>query len=198
MISLPGRRLPLYLGLVLLLLVGATRAWADDDHDEARNPRSRLEGTWFCDTFVAPGLPINQTQILLTAGPRGTINMAQSDDMTGLNPSLGAQGFVIQTSGAGGWRSTGGRTFDLNYLQLGFTGIGPDAGLLSHLTRFRCAVTVQHNQFGGACDVDLWFGSDPDGDGIPNSPNPATTEPDFSIPDVEEMVCTRIPVVGKQ
>ena len=194
--TLPRKRRPLYLILIPLMLIGASSAWADDDDDDEG---SRLDGTWFCGTVVTlPGAPINQTQILLTAGPRGTINTAQTDDLTGLNPSLSAQGFVIQTSGAGGWRRAGRRSFDLNYLQLGFTGTGPAAGLFSFLTRFRCAVTLHGNQFMGTCGADLWFGSDPDGDGIPDSPNPVTTAPDVVIPDIGELACTRLPVVPKQ
>ncbi len=195
--TLPRKRLRLFLFLMPLMLIGAGSAWAqDDDDDDDDDEGSRLDGTWFCDTFIPPGFGINQTQILLTAGPRGTIKTAETDDLAGFNPSL--VGFAVQTSGAGGWKRTGGHSFALNYLQFGFSGTGPSAGLFSFLTRFRCAVTVNGEQFTGPCDADIWFGSDPDGDGIPNSPNPVTTAPNLVIPDIDEKVCTRIPVLPKQ
>jgi hypothetical protein len=182
--------------LVLLALAsfaGAGGAAADD-----RRHDSTFEGTWFCSTSIQPGFGINATQMLLTAGAEGTIKTAETDDLTGFNPTLGAQGFAVQTSGAGGWRKKGRRAHDLNYLQLGFGGTGPSTGLFSYLTRFRCAVKLDDDAIAGYCDADLWFASDPDGDGIPNSPNPATTAAHVVIPDLQEITCDRLNVAPKQ
>ena len=49
-------------------------------YDEA----ARIEGTWFCSTAVPPGFGINGTQMLLTASRGGTINTAETDDLTGV------------------------------------------------------------------------------------------------------------------
>lgn len=174
--------------VVVVCVLACSAAWADD---------SKMAGTWFCNTYVAEGFGINETQMLLTAGPRGTVKTSETDDLTGLNPTLGSMGFLVQTSGAGGWEKTGGRSFALNYLQFGFFGTGPDAGLLVALTRFRCAVDLRGDVFEGACSNEIWFADDPDGDGIPNSPNPVTEPPVLEFFDIGEIACHRLPVLPK-
>ena len=177
--------------LVLLLgtlLLGSTGAWADD---------AKMEGTWFCQVSWAGGIGLAYTEMLLTADSRGNVRTSDSDDMIGLNPVLGAPPATVQTAGAGGWKKVRGAAFVLNYLQFGFTGNGANAGLLSNLARFRCAVKLRRNVMKGACDADLWFAADGDGDGLPNVPNPVTTAPDWVIPEIEEIDCNRIPVVPR-
>jgi hypothetical protein len=161
-------------------------AWADD---------AKMAGTWFCTTTPAPVFGINSTEMLLIAGPRGTIRTSETDDLTGFNPTLASMGFLAQTSGAGGWKKVHGRTFDLNYLQFAFFAVGPDAGRLGNLSRFRCRVKLRGDALEGSCSVEAWFASDPDGDGIPDSPNPVTTPADLALPDAGGFACDRIPVL---
>ncbi len=175
------------------LLLTPVAGWAANDDDS--DGRGRFVGTWFCDTVVvAPGAPLAGTQLLLTAEARGTVTSTGTDDLTGLIPG---GPFVVQTAAAGGWKRSGRGSFAVNYLQFGFTGTGPGAGLLAFLTRFRCALRVAGRQAEGACDVDLYFGSDTNGDALPDSPNPAVAAPDVVIPDINTISCTRIPVVEK-
>jgi len=180
------------LPLMAFLVIGASSAWAEEDRNAAR-----IEGTWFCSINWAPVVGFIPSEMLLNAGPGGTVTTTDTDDLTGFNPALAATGASVQGPGLGGWKRTRGHVFHLNYLPLGFAGTGPQAGLFVFLARFRCAVEVHDDLMNGACSVDVWWAVDPDGDGFPNSPNPVTAPPDLAIPDMTQISCNRIPVLPK-
>lgn len=182
-------------GVVLLIafvFIGAGGARAGDENNAAR-----IEGMWFCSINWAPWAGAGPSDMLVNAGPGGMVMTADTDDLWGFNPTQASRGSFVQSAGFGGWKRVKGHAFDLNYLPFSYIGIGPDAGLVGYLVRFRCAMEVHGDLMNGGCSVDVWFAVDPDGDGIPNSPNPVTTAPDFVLPDMTELSCNRIPVLPK-
>lgn len=178
--------------LVACLFIGGSGAWAGDETNAAR-----IEGTWFCNILWAPWAGFAPSDMLVSAGPGGTVITSDTDDLTGFNPALASAGSFVQGPGLGGWTRTRGHAFNLNYLPLGFNGIGPHAGLFAFTSRFRCSVDVRGDLMNGPCSVDVWWAIDPDGDGIPNAANPVTAAPDLVLPDMTALVCNRIPVLAK-
>ena len=178
--------------LAACIFVSVGAAPVDEDQGAAI-----IQGTWFCGINWAEWTGNGPSDMLVNAGPGGSLMTADTDDLWGFSPELAAAGSFVQGPGFGGWKRSQGHAFDLNYLPLGYSGIGPDAGLFAFICRFRCAIEVRGDLMNGPCSVDVWWAVDPDGDGVPNSPNPATVDPDVVIPDMTQLECTRVPVLPK-
>lgn len=161
---------------------------------QAENNGSQIVGLWFADLDVVPGAPINQSQIMMNVIAHGTLTTNDTDDYTGINPALSATGFTVNGNGQGVWKRTGGRNFAVTYHFFEYAGTGAGAGLLTNLARIRCNVEVHGDAMDGSCDADFYFATDADGDGIPNSPNPAVDAPDFTFPGIWEIHGTRLGV----